>query len=47
MRFIPIVILALSIQACSTLGRTIQGAGEDIKRGTDYLSGVILPDQRR
>ena len=47
MRYLPIIILALSVQACSTLGRTIQGAGEDIKRATDYVSGAILPDQRR
>jgi predicted small secreted protein len=47
MKIVAIVFLAVGIQACSTIGRTVQGVGEDVKRGTDYISDMILPDGSR
>lgn len=47
MKIVAILALAVTLQACSTIGRTVQGVGEDVKRGTDYVSDLILPDGSR
>lgn len=44
MKVVVILVVALGLQACSTLGRTVQGMGEDVKRGTDYVSDLLLPN---
>ena len=47
MKIVATLFLAVTLQASSTLGRTVQGVGEDVKRGTDYISDMILPDGSR
>lgn len=47
MKIVAILFLAVGVSACSTLGRTVQGVGEDVKRGTDWVSEKILPDGSR
>ena len=47
MKIVAILFLAVAVTACSTIGRTVQGVGEDVKRGTDWVSEKILPDGSR
>ena len=41
------VIVSIMITGCSTVGGAVKGMGEDVKRGTDYVSGIILPTNRK
>ena len=41
------ILCVLSVSACATAGRTVQGIGEDVKRGTDYVSDMLLPNQTK
>ena len=47
MKILATLLVALGLQACSTIGRTVQGVGEDVKRGTDAVSDWILPGGSR
>lgn len=42
-----VMIMAIMITGCSTVGGAVKGMGEDVKRGTDYVSGIILPTDRK
>lgn len=37
MRFLAIVVVALALQACGTVGGLVSGAGDDLKRAGDWV----------
>jgi predicted small secreted protein len=41
------VIVSAVITGCSTIGGAVKGVGEDVKRGTDYVSDILLPTNRK
>ena len=41
------LLCILTVTGCATAGRTVQGMGEDVKRGTDYASDMLLPNQTK
>lgn len=40
-------IMSIMITGCSTIGGAVKGLGEDVKRGTDYLSDMVLPTNQK
>jgi len=40
MRNIFVMLLALSVTACSTFGGALQGAGEDLNKAGQYVRSV-------
>lgn len=40
MKYIMMILLALSVTACGTIGGAIQGAGEDLNKAGEYVRNV-------
>lgn len=47
LKIMATILCVLSVSACATAGRTVQGIGEDVKRGTDLVSDMLLPNQTK
>lgn len=41
------MIVSVMVTGCSTIGGAVKGVGEDVKRGTDYVSDMLLPTNRK
>lgn len=40
MRWLTILLITVTIQACSTVGGAVSGAGEDLSRAGQYIKNV-------
>lgn len=43
MKFVILMLLAVTITGCGTVAGTLRGAGEDIKNGTDTVANWVKP----
>ena len=43
MKFVILMLVAVTITGCSTIAGTLRGAGEDIKNGTDTVANWVKP----
>lgn len=43
MKFVILMLVAVTLAGCGTIAGTLRGAGEDIKTGTDTVADWVKP----